>query len=237
MRRRRCGFFMVLSLLLQLGIVDVLSGDHDRYMTRTGGGRRWSDHPVLVYRHVDQDGQERSLGLETPVWQRGGDRDSLHAMVNILHAQHQARLDSFSRDMDSLQAQTQARVDSLQAQTQARVDSLQAQTQARVDSLLTQSAQTHVRLDKLMPAALLESGFRQASRGHGAVSLLAQPEQEVRVENAPVSARHIVTVSEGGGWRKRPRLKLLDPRVGEAWLGPDGPDVPLSVMDDKDHLL
>ncbi|XP_041722514.1 receptor-type tyrosine-protein phosphatase R isoform X2 [Coregonus clupeaformis] len=172
MRRRRCGFFMVLSLLLQLGIVDVLSGDHDRYMTRTGGGRRWSDHPVLVYRHVDQDGQERSLGLETPVWQRGGDRDSLHAMVNILHAQHQARLDSF-RDMDSLQAQTQA----------------------RVDSLLTQSAQTHVRLDKLMPAALLESGFRQASRGHGAVSLLAQPEQEVRVENAPVSARHIVTVN------------------------------------------
>lgn len=70
----------------------------------------------------------------------------------------------------------------------ARVD------MARVDSLLTQSSQTHARLAKLMPAALLESRFRQAPRGHGAVSLLAQPEQEVRVENAPVSARYIVTV-------------------------------------------
>ncbi|XP_045578379.1 LOW QUALITY PROTEIN: receptor-type tyrosine-protein phosphatase R [Salmo salar] len=153
-----------------MGNADVFSGDHDRYMTRTGEGRRWSDSPVLVYRHVDQDGQERTLGLETPGWQRGGDRDSLHALVNTLNAQHQARLDSFSRDM-------------------ARVD------MARVDSLLTQSSQTHARLAKLMPAALLESRFRQAPRGHGAVSLLAQPEQEVRVENAPVSARYIVTVN------------------------------------------
>ncbi|XP_045556182.1 receptor-type tyrosine-protein phosphatase R isoform X2 [Salmo salar] len=174
MQQRRCGFLMVLSFLLQMGNADVFSGDHDRYMTRTGEGRRWSDSPVLVYRHVDQDGQERTLGLETPGWQRGGDRDSLHALVNTLNAQHQARLDSF-RDM--------ARVD------MARVD------MARVDSLLTQSSQTHARLAKLMPAALLESRFRQAPRGHGAVSLLAQPEQEVRVENAPVSARYIVTVN------------------------------------------
>ncbi|XP_055761825.1 receptor-type tyrosine-protein phosphatase R-like isoform X4 [Salvelinus fontinalis] len=164
MQQRRCGLFMVLSFLLQMGKADVFSGDHDRYMTRTGEGRRWSDSPVLVYRHVDQDGQEKTLGLETPGWQRGGDRDSLHALVNTLNAQHQARLDSFSRDM------------------------------TRVDSLLTQSSQTHARLAKLMPAALLESRFRQAPRGHGAVSLLAQPEQEVRVENAPVSARYIVTV-------------------------------------------
>ncbi|XP_055761821.1 receptor-type tyrosine-protein phosphatase R-like isoform X1 [Salvelinus fontinalis] len=165
MQQRRCGLFMVLSFLLQMGKADVFSGDHDRYMTRTGEGRRWSDSPVLVYRHVDQDGQEKTLGLETPGWQRGGDRDSLHALVNTLNAQHQARLDSFSRDM------------------------------TRVDSLLTQSSQTHARLAKLMPAALLESRFRQAPRGHGAVSLLAQPEQEVRVENAPVSARYIVTVN------------------------------------------
>ncbi|XP_052370514.1 receptor-type tyrosine-protein phosphatase R isoform X2 [Oncorhynchus keta] len=164
MQQRRCGFLMVLFFLLQMGNADVFSGDHDRYTTRTGEGRRWSDSPVLVYRHVDQDGQERTLGLETPGWQRGGDRDSLHALVNTLSAQHQARLDSF-RDM------------------------------ARVDSLLTQSSQTHARLAKLMPAALLESQSRQAPRGHGAVSLLAQPDQEVRVENAPVSARCMVTVT------------------------------------------
>lgn len=54
-------------------------------------------------------------------------------------------------------------------------------------------SQSHARMAKLMPAALMESRFRQAPRRHG-VSLLAQTDHEVHIENAPVSARHIVTV-------------------------------------------
>ncbi|KAL0967235.1 hypothetical protein UPYG_G00249560 [Umbra pygmaea] len=166
MQRRRSGLLMFFSLLLQPGITDGFSGDHDQYMTRTSAGSRLSNHPVLVYRHMDADGQERTLGLGTLGWQRGSDRER-----DIIHAQHRARLDSF------------------------RLDSLRAQHQARVGSLLSQSAQTHAMLTKLMPGALRETRLRQTNRGHGAVSLLAQPEHKVRVENAQISARFIVTVN------------------------------------------
>ncbi|KAJ8008828.1 hypothetical protein DPEC_G00082480 [Dallia pectoralis] len=171
--RKTSGFLLVLRLLLQLGITDGFSGDHGGYMTRTNLGQRLSERPLRVYRHVDRHGQERTLGPGTTVWQQGVDRDSLHAMVDNLQAQHiQARLGRF------------------------RPDSLHAQTHVRLDSLFTQSAQTHARLAKLMPpAALLEPRIHPAPLGHRVVGLLAQPEREVRVENAQISARHIVTVN------------------------------------------
>ena len=53
--------------------------------------------------------------------------------------------------------------------------------------------QSHARMAKLSPAALMDSRFRQSPRRHG-VSVLARNDHEVHVENAPVHARHIVTV-------------------------------------------
>lgn len=55
-------------------------------------------------------------------------------------------------------------------------------------------SQSRARLAKLMPAALLEPGFRGLPHERGA-SLLAQADHDVHVENAPVSSRHIVTVA------------------------------------------
>ncbi|XP_048124258.1 receptor-type tyrosine-protein phosphatase R isoform X2 [Alosa alosa] len=54
--------------------------------------------------------------------------------------------------------------------------------------------QSHARMAKLMPAALMESRFHQAPHRHG-VSLLARTDHEVHIENVHVSARHIVTVA------------------------------------------
>ncbi|XP_078129180.1 receptor-type tyrosine-protein phosphatase R [Sander vitreus] len=50
------------------------------------------------------------------------------------------------------------------------------------------------RLARVMPAALLESQFRQEPGGQRTLDLLARPHHEVRPEHAMVSARHLVTV-------------------------------------------
>ncbi|XP_061085585.1 receptor-type tyrosine-protein phosphatase R isoform X1 [Conger conger] len=47
---------------------------------------------------------------------------------------------------------------------------------------------------RLRPPAVLRSHFRRAPGAQG-VSLLARPDHQVEVENAPVSAKHIVTVA------------------------------------------
>ncbi|XP_053271363.1 receptor-type tyrosine-protein phosphatase R [Pleuronectes platessa] len=52
----------------------------------------------------------------------------------------------------------------------------------------------HHHLAKVMPAALLESRFRQPAGGQRAVDLLARPHHEVQPEHAAISARHLVTV-------------------------------------------
>ncbi|XP_051275865.1 receptor-type tyrosine-protein phosphatase R isoform X2 [Dicentrarchus labrax] len=50
------------------------------------------------------------------------------------------------------------------------------------------------RLAKVMPAALLDSRFRQEPSGQQTLNLLARPHHEVQPEHAVVSARHLVTV-------------------------------------------
>ncbi|XP_026217008.1 receptor-type tyrosine-protein phosphatase R [Anabas testudineus] len=50
------------------------------------------------------------------------------------------------------------------------------------------------RLAKVMPAALLESQFRQEPGGQLSANLLAQPHNEVQPEHVVVSSRHLVTV-------------------------------------------
>ncbi|XP_069376057.1 tyrosine-protein phosphatase non-receptor type 5 isoform X2 [Paralichthys olivaceus] len=50
------------------------------------------------------------------------------------------------------------------------------------------------RLAKVMPAALLESHFREEHGGQRALNLLARPHHEVQPEHAAISARHLVTV-------------------------------------------
>ncbi|XP_036375880.1 LOW QUALITY PROTEIN: receptor-type tyrosine-protein phosphatase R-like [Megalops cyprinoides] len=55
-------------------------------------------------------------------------------------------------------------------------------------------APSHARMAKLRPAAILQSRFLQAPGDQG-ISLLASTDHELHVENAPVSARHIVTVA------------------------------------------
>ena len=55
-------------------------------------------------------------------------------------------------------------------------------------------AQSRARIAKLMPSALLESRFRQVPHDRSGVSFLARTDHEVHVENAPLSASHIVTM-------------------------------------------
>ncbi|XP_035530699.1 receptor-type tyrosine-protein phosphatase R [Morone saxatilis] len=50
------------------------------------------------------------------------------------------------------------------------------------------------RLAKVMPAALLDSRFRQEPSGQQTLNLLARPHHQVQPEHAVVSARHLVTV-------------------------------------------
>ncbi|KAM9846096.1 receptor-type tyrosine-protein phosphatase R [Aulostomus maculatus] len=53
------------------------------------------------------------------------------------------------------------------------------------------------RLAKMMPAALMDSGFLQEPTAQHTLSLWAQPEHEVQMEHTAVSARHLVTVYVG----------------------------------------
>uniref|UniRef100_A0AAY4BN45 protein-tyrosine-phosphatase n=1 Tax=Denticeps clupeoides TaxID=299321 RepID=A0AAY4BN45_9TELE len=55
-------------------------------------------------------------------------------------------------------------------------------------------AQSRARVAKIIPAALLDSRFRPAPRRHS-VDLLAGINDEVQVENTPISARHTVTIA------------------------------------------
>ncbi|KAL7827728.1 hypothetical protein AOLI_G00308800 [Acnodon oligacanthus] len=56
-------------------------------------------------------------------------------------------------------------------------------------------AQSRARIAKLMPSALLESRFRQVPHDRSGVSFLARTDHEVHVENAPLSASHIITMA------------------------------------------
>lgn len=66
---------------------------------------------------------------------------------------------------------------------------------------------------KVMPAALLESRFRQQPGGERTLNLLARPHHEVHPEHAVVSARHLVTVVSNliPDWV---RIKVRDIYVG-----------------------
>ncbi|XP_026779032.3 receptor-type tyrosine-protein phosphatase R isoform X2 [Pangasianodon hypophthalmus] len=48
---------------------------------------------------------------------------------------------------------------------------------------------------KRKPSMLLKSRFRQAPQDHSELSLLAKTDDEVHMENTPISARHIVTMA------------------------------------------
>ncbi|KAI1882071.1 hypothetical protein AGOR_G00246910 [Albula goreensis] len=74
---------------------------------------------------------------------------------------------------------------------------------------------SHARIGKLRPAAILESRFRQAPRDES-ISLLARTDHEVQVENAPVSARHTVTVALQVDVRKLNMTSLRTFREGVA---------------------
>ncbi|XP_027147678.1 lateral signaling target protein 2 homolog [Larimichthys crocea] len=57
-----------------------------------------------------------------------------------------------------------------------------------------QHHQHPARLAKVMPAAHLDSRFRQEPVGQQTLNLLARPHHKVQPEHAVVSARHLVTV-------------------------------------------
>ncbi|XP_026863305.2 receptor-type tyrosine-protein phosphatase R isoform X2 [Electrophorus electricus] len=73
---------------------------------------------------------------------------------------------------------------------------LREQEQALKLTSASAHAQSHARVAKVMPSTLLEPHFQQVVQDHSGLSLLARAEdQEVHVEDTPVSARHIVTMA------------------------------------------
>lgn len=104
------------------------------------------------------------------------------ALYNVLSG-------SFSGDDESYQSQRYARL-APATRLHQRVNS---QTQERPLKYISH-ARSFALKAKPMPSALLQSRFRQVLQDHSELDLLAKTDDEVHVENAPISARHIVTM-------------------------------------------
>ena len=152
-----------------------------------------SDSPVLVYRHVDSDGQERALDLGAlpMVWGRRRAQGQHGAWQSGNQAEIGEQERSLGLDLPGVWRGRDLGGPRGWERRGLGKGGPGSWVERHMETL---GAESRARLAKLMPAALLESRFRQAPSGRGGISLLAHTEPEVHVEHAPVSARHLVTV-------------------------------------------